>query len=173
MARQTSLLTVSDKNPKLETEWEDFQRRSNFKRSPKLSLGNTGVEYLILKKGSGEKAGINKTAKIYYSAFFKDDWSTWDSNIGKDLFEFNTGSREVIVGFNITVIDMKKGEKRISLFPPHLAYGDSGPEIGVPADSSLVFEIELVDFSPCDPDQAFFPSNSKQSPSKAWGKKIF
>jgi len=42
-------------------------------------------------------------------------------------------------------MDMKKGERRIVILPPDMAYGSRG--IGpIPPDSWLVFDVELLDF---------------------------
>ena len=62
-------------------------------------------------------------------------------------FSFVMGKQPLIPGWVETLFDMKKGEKRRVLIPPALAYGDQavGP---IPADSWLVFDIEIVDIQP-------------------------
>jgi peptidylprolyl isomerase len=59
--------------------------------------------------------------------------------------EFQTGSGQIIPGFDEAVADMKQGEKRLVVLPPELAYGERGAGNGaIPGNSFLVFEMELA-----------------------------
>jgi peptidylprolyl isomerase len=63
---------------------------------------------------------------------------------GKPL-EFKAGIGQVIKGWDESLMDMKVGEKRLAIIPPELAYGSRDYGEGtIPANSFLVFEIELI-----------------------------
>ena len=54
---------------------------------------------------------------------------------------------EIIEGWEKVVATMQKGEKRLVVIPPELAYGSSGIGGVIPADAFLVFEMELTSIS--------------------------
>ncbi|MET4695165.1 FKBP-type peptidyl-prolyl cis-trans isomerase [Endozoicomonas lisbonensis] len=60
-------------------------------------------------------------------------------------FNFRLGSERVIKGFIYGFSDMCLGEKRLITIPPELAYGEIGIPGRIPANSTLLFEIELVE----------------------------
>ena len=60
-------------------------------------------------------------------------------------FGFVAGVSQVIKGWDLTVLDMKKGEARRIIVPSSLGYGDRGAGGAIPGGATLYFDIELVD----------------------------
>jgi peptidylprolyl isomerase len=60
--------------------------------------------------------------------------------------ELPVGTGRIIPGLEESIGDMTKGEQRLVIVPPELAYGDRGIDNLVPPNSFVIFEIELVEF---------------------------
>jgi len=112
----------------------------------KANKTKSGMTYFVLKQGEGDKPTKGKTVKVNYTGKLQNG-RVFDSskNWGKPL-EFPAGVGRVIKGWDEAILDMKKGEKRIIILPPDLAYGDTGVKGHIPPGATLTFEVELVDF---------------------------
>ncbi|MDR1252096.1 MAG: peptidylprolyl isomerase [Treponema sp.] len=105
----------------------------------------SGIRYIIQKEGNGPKPVAGETVKVNYKGALLSGKIFDSSDIRGHPMEFRAGTGEVIPGWDEPILDMKKGERRLTIIPPELAYGDQ--EIGngvIPANSFLVFEMELV-----------------------------
>jgi peptidylprolyl isomerase len=70
----------------------------------------------------------------------------FDSSVDRDdPFVFEIGKKRVIKGWDEGVSTMKTGGKRLLLIPPDLAYGARGAGGVIPANATLLFEVELID----------------------------
>ena len=115
------------------------------KKWPGMSVTKSGMRYKILKQGTGGKPVKGNNVKVHYTGTLVDG-TKFDSSVDRgEPFEFAVGTGMVIPGWDEALLDMKKGEKRVIVLPPELAYGQRG--IGpIPPNSTLVFEVELIDF---------------------------
>ena len=95
----------------------------------------------VLREGQGEPCHAGQTVSADYVGAFLDG-RQFDSSLGREPIEFELGSGMVIKGWDEGLEGMRIGEKRRLTIPPDLAYGEKG--VGpIPANSTLVFEVEL------------------------------
>ena len=74
-----------------------------------------------------------------------DTGAEFDTSIPRgDPFVFTLGQGQVIRGWDRGLLGMCVGEVRKLVVPPDLAYGSLGAPPRIPADSTLVFEVELL-----------------------------
>jgi len=102
--------------------------------------------YEIVAKGSSDvKPRPGDMVSAHYTGMFLDG-RKFDSSVDRgNPIQFPVGAGRVIRGWDEALLDMTKGEKRILIIPPDLAYGSQGRG-PIPANSTLVFEVELLDF---------------------------
>jgi FKBP-type peptidyl-prolyl cis-trans isomerase len=94
-------------------------------------------------EGTGTEARSGMRVTVHYVGTL-DDGTVFDSSRRSDQpFSFTLGSRQVIAGWDQGVEGMKVGGVRRLVVPPSLGYG-SAPRAGIPANSTLYFEIELL-----------------------------
>jgi len=124
------------------------QRQSDIakikKDYPNAQQTKSGIYYIILKQGTGEKPVRGKTVRVHYTGKLLSGTVFDDSTLRGQPLEFPAGAGRVIPGWDETVLDMKVGEKRLVIIPPELAYGDKAVGGVIPASSFLIFEMELI-----------------------------
>ncbi len=106
----------------------------------------SGLKYTTLKAGApnGRVATGGRLVKVHYEGKL-DDGTVFDGSRGRNMvFPFTLGARAVIKGWDQGVAGMRVGEVRKLVIPPDLAYGSRDKE-GIPANSTLTFEVELMD----------------------------
>lgn len=102
-----------------------------------------GMKVEILQEGTGEGAKSGDKIKVDYTGTLTDG-TKFDSSIGREPFEYTLGQNQVIQGWELGLVGMKVGEKRKLTIPPELAYGERQVGSLIPANSTLVFEIDML-----------------------------
>jgi len=111
---------------------------------PDTRQTSSGIRYRILREGTGEKPSRGSTVRVHYTGRLLNGMVFDDSLMRGEPLEFQAGTGRVIEGWDETLMDMRAGEKRLVIIPPELAYGNQAVGGVIPANSFLVFEMELV-----------------------------
>jgi peptidylprolyl isomerase len=112
---------------------------------PNAIRTSSGLMYIILKEGNGATPTSRALVEAHYTGRLLDG-TKFDSSVDRGKpFLFLVGRGAVIKGWDEAFLSMKKGEKRILIIPPGLAYGDKGMGT-IPPNETLIFEVELIDF---------------------------
>jgi FKBP-type peptidyl-prolyl cis-trans isomerase len=95
--------------------------------------------------GTGAVAAAGDTVTVQYVGSLTNG-TVFDAsaNHGTAGFTFHLGAGEVIKGWDQGIVGMKEGGKRILVIPASLAYGDQAIGNVIPANSTLLFEVELI-----------------------------
>ncbi len=106
----------------------------------------SGLKYIISKKGSGPNAKKDDLLSVHYSLQLVDG-SEIDSSFTRGApIEFTCGVGQVIKGWDEAMQLLNKGSKARLVIPSELGYGSVGAGNGViPPNATLIFDVELVD----------------------------
>ena len=98
--------------------------------------------------GSGLEVKNHSKVSVHYIGKLEDN-TIFDSSYDRgQLFDFQIGVRQVILGWETGLLGMKEGGKRTIFIPYELAYGESGSGSLIPPKSNLIFEIEVIKVIP-------------------------
>lgn len=106
---------------------------------------DSGLQYQILVSGNGATPGPMDTVTTHYHGTFLDG-GVFDSSVERGVPASFRVDR-VIKGWTEALQMMKVGDKWRIVCPSDLAYGERGRS-GIPPNSTLVFEIELLAVRP-------------------------
>jgi len=110
---------------------------------------NSGLEWEVLKEGSGNMPQPGKTVTVHYTGWLNEAGETgkkFDSSVDRNQkFSFRIGVGMVIAGWDEGVMGMKIGEKRRLYIPADLGYGSRGGGASIPPNAALIFDVELFE----------------------------
>lgn len=109
-----------------------------------MTTSPSGLQYRDDVVGTGAEAKAGHHVLVHYTGTLTDG-KKFDSSRDRDQpFHFALGAGSVIRGWDEGVAGMKVGGRRTLVIPADLGYGSRG--VGpIPANSTLVFDVELLD----------------------------
>ena len=104
----------------------------------------TGLKYYDFAVGAGATPQKGQQVTVHYTGWLIDG-KKFDSSLDRgEAFAFPIGAGQVIRGWDEGVMSMKVGGKRQLVIPPELGYGARGAGGVIPANATLIFEVELL-----------------------------
>lgn len=146
---------AGDKN---KAEGEKFLADNKSKSGVKTTA--SGLQYIVEKEGSGTPPAAADTVTVNYRGTLIDG-TEFDSSYKRgEPATFPVSG--VIKGWTEALQLMKKGAKYKLFIPSSLAYGDRGAPPDISPNSTLIFEVELLDVKTAGPN----PAQPTASPEK-------
>ena len=115
-----------------------------------LVTKKSGLSYIILSPAASDAVSpkTGSIVTVHYTGWLSDNGQPgkkFDSSVDRGTpFQFTLGVGQVIRGWDEGVADMKIGEKRRLIIPATLGYGTRGVPGAIPANATLIFDVELI-----------------------------
>ena len=118
------------------------------KLSSNVIKAPSGLYYIITKPGTGQNIEVGETVSMNYTGYLLNG-TVFDSNIDPKFkhvepFDFALGKGRVIKGWDEGIALLNKGAKAKLIIPSRLAYGSRAMGDKIPANSVLVFDVEVL-----------------------------
>ncbi|WP_406864718.1 FKBP-type peptidyl-prolyl cis-trans isomerase [Streptomyces sp. HUAS MG47] len=110
--------------------------------------GDAPTELVVrdLVVGGGVEVKSGMVVRVHYVGVTFESGKEFDASWDRgEPFKFALGSGRVIKGWDRGVKGMKVGGRREIIVPPRLGYGSQSPSPLIPAGSTLVFVVDLLD----------------------------
>jgi len=106
------------------------------------------------QSGDGAIAQIGDTVSVHYTGTLRETGVEFDSSFSRNQpFEFTLGENQVIQGWEQGIVGMQVGATRRLEIPANLGYG-SQANGQIPANSDLIFVVELLDVTQASAEEA-------------------
>lgn len=138
--REKQMKTMSEEGEKNMKEGEGFLAKNKQKKGVKTTA--SGLQYKIIKEGTGEKPKADDTVTVNYSGTLING-TEFDSSYKRGQ-PATFPVKGVIKGWTEALQVMKVGSKYELFIPSELAYGKRGTGGDIGPDSTLIFTVELL-----------------------------
>src|SRR6516164_3110319 len=144
ICRSKSFMSLQDKlKAMLQSKTEEQKKflQDNVAKEGVITLPS-GLQYLVLKAGDGEKPGARTMVTVHYEGSLIDG-KVFDSSYKRGN-PATFGVHQVIPGWTEALQLMPVGSKWRLFIPSNLAYGDQQPSPTIKPGSTLIFDVELL-----------------------------
>lgn len=131
---------MEKKNEQLKEEGSLFLEQNKAKEG--IVETESGLQYKILKEGTGKSPGANDEVTVHYTGKLTDG-TVFDSSVDRGE-PVTFGVSQVISGWTEALQLMQEGDKWELYIPYDLAYGERGAGGQIPPFATLIFEVELL-----------------------------
>ena len=125
---------------------EGDKYRADFAKGKDVKTTKSGLLYKIENAGKGEAIKATDTVKVHYTGKLPNG-KVFDSSVERGQpveFQLN----QVIPGWTEGLQLVKKGGKIQLVIQPALGYGKQGAGASIPPNSTLIFDVEVLDVNP-------------------------
>ena len=132
---------MAEKGKKAKAEGEQYLA-DNASKEGVVTLPS-GLQYMVIKEGNGQKPKATDKVKCHYEGFLIDG-TVFDSSVQRGepaVFPLN----QVIAGWTEGLQLMQEGAKYRFFIPYNLAYGEHGAGAMIPPFAALIFDVELIE----------------------------
>lgn len=114
-------------------------------KAPDIAWRSSGLGIRVLVEGDGAAPKMNDTVRVHYVGRLKDGSVFDDSYVRGKPSDFIV--KQLITGWAAAMPSLKAGGRAVFFIPPALGYG--GVRVaGIPPNSGLIFEVELIAVNP-------------------------
>ena len=149
---QTASMTIQQKlqeyaSKKINVQKEEGRKfLAENKNQPGITELPNGIQYKIIRQGTGVKPALGDTIKVHYKGTTIDGKVFDDSYSRGEPIEFPLNN--LVEGWKQTLPLMPVGSKWEIFLPSDYGYGDRGAGANIPGGATLIFELELLDVKP-------------------------
>lgn len=143
-ARMAHKMPTSNTAQETLTAGQDFLNRNKHEQG--VIERASGLQYRVLKEGAGKSPGPHDLVVAHYTGTLIDG-TKFDSSVDRGT-PATFGVDRVIPGWTEALQLMKEGSKWQLFIPSDLAYGPRAVGNKIPPNSTLIFEVELIEVKP-------------------------
>lgn len=136
------MIACGDGEPEVDnaTQIQEYIATNNLNA---MEVGTSGLFVVVTKEGDGEFPTIEDDVTVHYHGTFLDG-GVFDSSVVRgEPATFPLAN--VILGWQFGIPQFSRGGAGKLIIPSDLAYGPNGTS-GIPGNSVLIFDVELIDF---------------------------